>query len=142
MVSGRNDVPPVPGVSIDHHNLSHHGQDPEKIKQLKLIEDAEMKAFASLLSGLKAKTEGAGALLDRTTVLFGSNLGNANSHDTLNLPILVAGGRFKHGQHLAFDAKNNVPLSNLFVSLLQGMGMEADKFGTSTKASVDGFECS
>ena len=140
MVSGRNDVPPVPGVSVDHHNLSHHGQDAGKIKQLKLIEDAEMAAFASLLSGLKSKTEGAGSLLDRTTVLFGSNLGNANAHDTLNLPILVAGGRFRHGQHLAFDSKNNVPLSNLFVSLLQGMGIETDKFGTSTKASVNGFE--
>ena len=140
MVSGRNDVPPMPGVSIDHHNLSHHGQDPEKIKQLKLIEDAEMKAFASLLMSLKAKIEGAGTLLDRTSILFGSNLGNANSHETLNLPILVAGGGFKHGQHLTFDPKNNVPLSNLFVALLQGMGMETDKFGSSTKASVDGFE--
>jgi hypothetical protein len=72
-------------------------------------------------------------------VLFGSNLGNANSHDSRNLPIVLAGGGFKHGQHLAFDAKNNVPLCNLFVQMLQRMGMEAGAFGTSSSTGVAGL---
>lgn len=136
LVQGRGDVPPVPGVSIDHHNLSHHGQDPEKIRQLELIEMAEMRAVGKLLGALKQKTEGGAPLLDNTMVLFGSNLGNANSHDWRNLPILLAGGGFRHGQHLAFDAKNNVPLCNLFVQMLQKMGVEADRFGSSAATAV------
>ena len=131
MVQGRNDVPPVKGVTIDHHNLSHHGQDAEKIGQLKLIEQEEMKALGELLASLKGKQESDKRLIDRTMVLFGSNLGNANSHDTRNLPILFAGGGFKHGRHIAKDAKENTPLSNLFVSMLQKMGVETDQFGTS-----------
>ncbi|MHA3775406.1 DUF1552 domain-containing protein [Verrucomicrobiota bacterium sgz303538] len=139
LVQGRGDVPPVPGVSIDHHNLSHHGQDPEKIRQLELIEMAEMRAVSKLLGALKQKTEGGAPILDNTMVLFGSNLGNANSHDWRNLPILLAGGGFKHGQHLGFDAKNNVPLCNLFVQMLQKMGVEVDRFGSSETTSVPGL---
>ncbi|TLD68654.1 DUF1552 domain-containing protein [Phragmitibacter flavus] len=139
LISQRGDVPPVPGVTIDHHNLSHHGQDPEKIDQLRLIERAEFNAFNTLLTNLKAKKEGNGNLLDNTMVLFGSNLGNANSHDFRNLPLILAGGGFQHGQHLAFDQKNNTPLSNLFVQMLQHMGMETDQFGSSTSTSIPGL---
>ncbi|RBP47538.1 uncharacterized protein DUF1552 [Roseimicrobium gellanilyticum] len=139
LLQARGDVPPVQGVTIDHHNLSHHGQDPEKIRQLRLIEEAEFRAFNGLLTSLKAKKEGGGSLLDSTMVLFGSNLGNANSHDWHNLPMVLAGGGFKHGQHLGFDAKNNIPLSNLFVQMLQRMSVETDAFGTSTGASVPGL---
>jgi hypothetical protein len=139
LVQGRGDVPPVPGVTIDHHNLSHHGQDPEKIRQLELIEMAEMGAFAKLLTALKQKTEGGAPLLDNTMVLLGSNLGNANSHDSTNLPILLAGGGFQHGQHLGFDAKNNVPLCNLFVQMLQKMNVETNSFGSSSSTSVPGL---
>lgn len=139
LVQGRGDVPPVPGVSIDHHNLSHHGKDPEKIRQLELVETAEMKAFAKLLTALKQKQEGGASILDHTQVLFGSNLGNANSHDWTNLPIVLAGGGYQHGQHLAFDAKNNVPLCNLFVQILQRMGVETSAFGSSSSTSVPGL---
>ncbi len=139
LVQGRGDVPPVDGVTIDHHNLSHHGQDPEKIRQLELIEKAEFGAVAKLLAALKQKKEGGAPLLDNTMVLFGSNLGNANSHDSRNLPILLAGGGFQHGQHLAFDAKNNVPLCNLFVQMLQKMNVETNTFGSSTASSVPGL---
>jgi hypothetical protein len=138
-VQGRGDVPPVDGVTIDHHNLSHHGQDPEKIRQLELIEKAEFGAVAKLLKALKEKKEGGAPLLDNTMVLFGSNLGNANSHDSRNLPIVLAGGGFQHGQHLAFDAKSNVPLCNLFVQMLQRMGMETGAFGSSSAAGVTGL---
>jgi len=65
-------------------------------------------------------------------VLFGSNLGNASSHNTLNMPIVLAGGGFQRGQHLAFDRENNYPLPNLYVSMLQRLGIETDFFVTST----------
>jgi hypothetical protein len=139
LVQGRGDVPPIAGVSMDHHNLSHHGQDPEKIRQLELIETAQMGALDKLFTALKQKTEGGTALLDNTMVLYGSNLGNANSHDWHNLPVLLAGGGFRHGQHLVYDAKDNTPLCNLFVQMLQKMHVETDHFGTSTAASVPGL---
>ncbi len=139
MIQGRNDVPPVPGVSIDHHNLSHHGQDEEKIRQLQLVEEAQFRSLEKLLTAMKKKTEGEHRLLDNTAIVFGSNLGNANAHDTTNLPILMAGGRFKHGQHLMLNRERNTPLSNLFVQIAQQMGQPLETFGSSTSASVNGL---
>lgn len=140
VIQGRGDVPPIPGVSIDHHNLSHHGQDPDKIRQLALIEEAQFQALNKLLTAMKAKTEGGSPLLANTTILFGSNLGNANSHDTRNLPILVAGGKFAHGEHLLLDREKNVPLSNLFVQIGQQMGQPLEQFGSSNGTSVPGLK--
>ena len=134
LIQGRGDVPTIPGVKADHHNLSHHGQDPEKIAQLRLIETAQLKALGTLMEKLKAKQEGSKSLLDNTAVLYGSNLGNANSHDWHNLPLLLAGGGFNHGCHHTGDAKNNTPMGNLFVRLMQNMGIEADTFASSTGA--------
>jgi hypothetical protein len=131
-VNGLNAVPPIPGISIDHHNLSHHGRDPAKIEQLKIIELLQMEAFRDFLAKLKGTQEAGGSLLQSTMVLFGSNLGNASSHDTKNMPIILAGGGFKHGQHLAFDSQNNMPLCNLFVTMLQRIGLETDRFASST----------
>jgi Protein of unknown function (DUF1552) len=132
MLQGANSVPPVPGVTIDHHNLSHHGRDPAKIQQLRLIEEAQFRVVRDLLGKLKIKNERGTTLLDNTMVLFGSNLGNANSHDTRNLPILLAGGGFKHGSHLAFDPTKNGRLCNLFASMLQRLRLEIDTFGSGT----------
>jgi hypothetical protein len=140
LIDGRNDVPPVRGVSIDHHNLSHHGQDEGKIAQLRLIEEEKLRALADLLTGLKSRTEAGGTLLDNTMLLFGSNLGNANAHDTRNLPLLLAGGGFRHGRHLAVDPQDNVPLCNLFVQMLRQMGQEVDSFGSSTAERISGLE--
>jgi len=130
---------PVPGVKRGHHNLSHHGLDPEKIAELRLIDEAQMHIFGYLMNRLRATPERGGTLLDRTMVLFGSNLGNASSHDTRNMPMFLAGGGFKHGQHLAFDRNNNYPLPNLYVSMLQRLGVETDKFasGTSTMRGLE-----
>jgi hypothetical protein len=139
-LSGLNAVPVVEGVKNDWHNLSHHGQDAAKIEELKLIELAEFKAFGEFLTRLKGIQEGGANLLDQTAVLFGSNLGNASSHDWRNLPVVLAGGGFRHGSHVARDPKNNTPFSNLFVSLAQWMGVETDRFGASTAAGVAGFE--
>jgi hypothetical protein len=131
-LQGSNGIPPVKGVTADHHNLSHHGRDPAKIAQLRLIEEAEICVVRDLLSKLKTKNEAGTPLLDQTMVLFGSNLGNANSHDTRNLPILLAGGGFKHGRHVAFDSNKNTRLCNLFVTMLERLGVETDRFGSST----------
>ncbi|MDF1745316.1 MAG: DUF1552 domain-containing protein [Gimesia sp.] len=131
-IAGMNAVPVIPGVNIDYHNLSHHGKDPEKIAQLTMVESALFQEFHGFLKKLNETSELGGTLLDSTSVLFGSNLGNASSHDTKNMPILLAGGGFQHGQHLAFDPKNNYPLPKLFVSMLQRLGMETDTFGTGT----------
>ena len=125
-------IPQVAGVESEHHNLSHHGRDPKKIAQLKKIETEILRQYGNLLTQLKAKKEAGGSLLDDTMVLFGSNLGNANAHDPRNLPIFLAGGDFKHGRYIAHDRHDNTPLSNLFVTMLQHMGIEADQFATSS----------
>ncbi len=131
-IQGHNSVPPIEGITQDWHNLSHHGKDPEKLAQLKIIELEQMKLLGNFLAKLKRSSEGERSLLDNTMVLYGSNLGNASSHDTKNMPIMLAGGSFRHGQHLAFDVHKNAPLPNLFVSMLQQLGIEADKFASST----------
>lgn len=142
-ISGDDYVLPIPGVTMGHHALSHHGQEPEKIAQLRRVEEAMMKSVGGLIGKLKSNTEGGESVLRNTSVLFGSSLGNASSHSTSQLPILLAGGGFKHGQHLVVapqgDLKQSAPLSNLFVSMLQRMGIESDKFGTST-GTVSGLE--
>jgi len=129
---GTSSVPPIAGVSQGHHDLSHHGKDPAKIAQLKTLELEKMKTLRDFLAQLKQTKEEGESLLDRTTIFFSSNLGNAAGHSVKNLPIVLAGGGFRHGQHLAFDPENNVPLCNLFVSMLQRTGIEADRFGSST----------
>jgi len=130
--NGINAVPPVNGVTQDYHNLSHHGKDPEKIKELAIIEGEQLRIFGEFLRKLQSVDDQGASLLDRTMVVIGSNLGNASSHNNVNLPVVFAGGGFKHGQHLAFDNKKNEPLANLYVTMLQRMGIEADAFATGT----------
>jgi hypothetical protein len=122
----------VPGVSTSHHGASHHGQDDALIEQLGKIEEAEYREFNGFLAKLQGSCEGNETLLDRTMVLHASNLGNASAHTSENLPIILAGGGFKHAGHVAYDRDNNRPLSNLYVRMLHQMGIEADTFGTST----------
>ena len=119
-------------TSDGYHNLSHHGKSKEKLAQLKNIDEWHMKLLAELFSELQLVKEDGESLLDRTMILYGSNLGNANTHVTTNMPTIFAGGGFKHGQHLAFDTQHNYPLPNLFVSMLQRMGLETDKFASAT----------
>lgn len=123
---------PDQNTTDGYHNLSHHGQAVEKVKQLEDADRQQMALLHKLLQNLAAKREDDARLLDHTMILYGSNMGDANTHDNTNLPILLAGGGFKHGQHLAFKRDDNTPLSNLFVSMLQQMGAEADAFGSST----------
>jgi hypothetical protein len=123
---------PDQNTTDGYHNLSHHGQSVEKVRQLKDADQQQMTLLAKVLGRLTEHREGDQRLLDRTMLLFGSNLGDANTHDNTNLPILLAGGGFKHGQHLAFRRDQNTPLCNLYVSMLRKMGVEADAFGSST----------
>ena len=134
MIQDHGVVPKVAGVNGEHHGLSHHGQDEAKIGQLKKVETEVIKSFGTLLARLDDRPDGAQSLLDTTTVLFGSNLGNANSHSAKHLPIVVAGGPFSHGTHVVHAGEEDAPLSNLFVTLLRTMGVEADSFGHSTSA--------
>lgn len=139
MLLGTSLVPPIQGVSDGHHNLSHHGQDAEKLKQLSIVETEKLKIVRDLLAKLKESKEQGTSLLDNTMVYFSSNLGNASNHSCKNLPVLLAGGGFKHGQYLAYDAAKPPPLSNLYLSMLRQLGLEADQFGSST-GSLTGLE--
>ena len=138
-LGGGGGVVPLPGVEEGYHTLSHHGLDDEKIEQLAIVEGAIINTWGDFLRDLAAINENGSSLLDQTSVLLTSNLGNASSHNNRNMPVVVAGGGFRHGQHLAFDQKNNYPLPNLFVSLLQRLGLETDKFATST-GTLSGLE--
>lgn len=139
MLGGSTYVPPIPGVTLGHHDLSHHGKEPGKLAQLKVVETETMKTLRDLLAKLKQTKEDGATLLDRTTVFLGSNLGDGSSHAVKNLPVLLAGGGFKHGRHLAFDPQNPPPLCNLYLSMLQRLGVETDKFSTST-GTLKGLE--
>jgi len=138
-LGGSGGVVPIAGVEEGYHNLSHHGLDEEKLAQLALVETEIVRAWGDFLRDLQKIEEPGGSLLDHTAVLLTSNLGNASSHDNRNMPVLVAGGGFRHGQHLAFDRKNNYPLPNLYLSMLQRLGLEREKFATST-GTMTGLE--
>ena len=121
------------------HNITHHGNRPEAVAELRGKEEAQFGALNDFLTALEVAKEEGQSLLDRTQVLYGTPMGSANSHSNVNLPVLIAGGGFKHGQHLAFDVKNNYPLSNLYLSMLQRLGIEKGEFSTA-KGTMRGLE--
>jgi len=122
-----NNVQGIEGVEESYHGLSHHGMDEQKLAQLAIVEQGVINEWAAFLRKLKTDN-----LLDETMVLLTSNLGNASAHDNKNMPVLFAGGGFRHGQHLAFDQKDNYPLPNLYLSALQRLGIEATRFASAT----------
>jgi len=124
-----NSVQGIEGVDESYHNLSHHGMDDEKLAQLALVEQCVINEWAGFLRKLKTDK-----MLNDTMVLLTSNLGNASAHDNKNMPVLFAGGGFKHGQHLAFDQKDNYPLPNLYLSAMHRLGLQDEGFATSTGA--------
>ncbi|MCF7785779.1 MAG: DUF1552 domain-containing protein [Prosthecobacter sp.] len=128
-----NNVQGIEGVNEAYHNLSHHGMDEEKLAQLAIVEQGVVNQWGAFLRKLKGDK-----LLDDTMVLLTSNLGNASAHDNKNMPVLFAGGGFKHGQHLAFDQKNNYPLPNLYLSALHRLGLQDERFATS-ETEMDGL---
>lgn len=128
-----NAVTGLDGVEESYHGLSHHGMNEEKLRQLAIVEQGMINEWGGFLRRLRADS-----MLDETMVLMTSNLGNASSHDNKNMPVLFAGGGFKHGQHLAFDQKNNYPLPNLYLSTLHRLGLQEETFATST-GGMDGL---
>lgn len=138
-LGGSGGVVPLPGVDEGYHSLSHHGLDEEELEQLAVVETAIISAWGDFLRSLKQTDDNGTSLLDNTSVLLTSNLGNASNHSNKNMPVLLAGGGFRHGQHLGFDQRKNYPLPNLYVSLLQRVGLETDTFATST-GTMSGLE--
>lgn len=121
-------------IKDGYHSLSHHGQVEKKILDLLVLEEYQMRQFARFLEKLKSIPDGDGTLLDHTMVLFGSGMANANAHTNRNLPVILAGGGFPHGEYQALPTEglDRKPLCNLYVNLLQKFGLETDRFGTST----------
>lgn len=137
-----NQVPNVEGVSTGWHDLSHHGQDQQKIEELKLIEMAELREINRLLTNLREARDASGPVLDNTHLLVTSNLGNASSHSWRDLPVLLAGGGFRHGRHIAAggSGSDNARFCNLFVQIARNMGTATDQFGSSDGGGVKGLE--
>jgi hypothetical protein len=123
------------------HNITHHGNRSEVVAELRAHEEGQFRVLNHFLTALATTKEDSASLLDRTQVLYGTCMGSANSHSNVDLPVLFAGGGFKHGQHLAFDTKNNHNLATLYVSMLQRLGIEADTFA-SAKTTMQGLEMS
>ncbi|MCI0535132.1 MAG: DUF1552 domain-containing protein [Verrucomicrobiales bacterium] len=124
-----------------YHGLSHHGQLPDRIDSLVKLERNQMEQFARFLAKLKSLKDGDKTLLDNTMVLFGSGMGNAATHVNTNLPVILAGGGFKHGDFKAYpqSGRGRTQLCNLYLTLLQRFGVETDRFGLST-GTLSGLE--
>jgi hypothetical protein len=137
---GTSKTPSAPGTTFAYHDLSHHGQDDGKIDKLAVLEQDMLLEWGNFLGRMKETKDADRRLIDNTISVMGAGMGNASSHDSVNLPILVAGGRFKHGQHIAFDPKNPPPLCNLWVQTLQQMGLDVEKFGSSRGDALPGLE--
>ena len=121
----------VPGATGGWHTLSHHGWNAQALKRLSCIESEIMRRFNQFLLDLQAIPEPGGSLLDHTTVVMGSNFGDASNHTCHQLPIIVAGGGYKHQQHKTL--KQPTPLCNLWLELLNAHNIDAGAFGNSDK---------
>ncbi len=135
---GGDFLPQDLGIAKAYHSLSHHGNDEAAIKHLLTLETYQIEHFGKFIHRLSTMDDGDRTLLDSTAVLFGSGIGDANTHKNSDLPVLLAGGGYRHGEfkQVPSSGPNKVPLCNLFVDLAQRMGVETDSFGTSTGRSV------
>src|SRR3954463_3717413 len=131
---GGDFLPQNLGIDKSYHGLSHHGNDEAAIKHLITLETYQIEQFGKFLARLAKLEDGERTLLDSTSVLFGSGIGDANTHKNSDLPIILAGGGYRHGEFkkVASSGLNKVPLCNLFVDIAQRMGVETESFGTST----------
>lgn len=122
------------GIKKSYHGLSHHGNDEEAIRNLITLETYQVRHFGKFLTRLASIKDGDRSLLDSTSVIFGSGIGNGHSHTNSDLPIILAGGGYRHGEFKQVQAKapHKVPLCNLFLDVAQKMGIESESFGTST----------
>lgn len=132
---GGNRLFPFDGITLGYHSLTHHGKRPELLKELAIIETFYAAQFSRFLQKLKETPDSNGqSLLESTVVMFGSGMGNASAHSSRNLPIMIAGGGLKNGSHHRFkrNGRDGRPLSDLFVTILQQLAVEREKFSTST----------
>jgi hypothetical protein len=129
-----NHVIELDGVTTGYHSLSHHGQVPEKLKQLQIIETFYIAQLARFMEKLKAARTAQGSLLSDTMIFFGSGLSDASTHSNRDLPIVIAGGGFKHLGHVDAMRKSGTqtPLNNLFTTMLQHFGVEVERFNNAT----------
>ena len=132
---GGNRLFPFDGITYGYHSLTHHGKRPDLLEELNIIETFYSQQFAGFLDLLKqTKDSEDRPLLDSTVVMFGSGMGNASSHSSRNLPIMVTGGGLRGGHHHRFErtGRDGRPLCDLYVSILQKLGVETDRFSTSS----------
>jgi hypothetical protein len=122
------------GIDKSYHGLSHHGNDADAIAHLIALEKHQIQHFGKFVTRLSKIKDGERTLLDSTTVLFGSGIGDGNTHRNSDLPIILAGGGYKHGEFRQVPSQgiNKVRLCNLYVDIAQKMGVEIESFGNST----------
>ena len=121
------------GIPDAHHPLTHHQNDPEKIAKVVRINTFHAQMYAYFLEKLRSTRDGDGSLLDHSTILYGGGISDGNQHLHDNLPILLVGGglgNIKGGRHLRYP--NFTPMTNLFLTILDKLGMPVEKFGDST----------
>ena len=131
---GGSFLPQNLGIDKSYHSLSHHGNDEDAIAKLIKLETYQLEQFSKFLTRISKIQDGDQTLLDSTAVLFGSGIGNSNSHKNYDLPIVLAGGDYQTGEFKKLPAKGagKIPLCNLFVDIAQKTGVNLDSFGTST----------
>ena len=127
---GGNRTYPSIGVPDAHHGLSHHQNDPAKMARLQLIDHHHVEMLGYFLGKLQAATDGDGTLLDHSTLVYGSSLSDSNRHLHDNLPALLVGGMKEGGRHIRYE--KGTPMTNLYLTLLDGMGVHPEKIGDST----------
>ena len=116
-----------------HHGLSHHRRDQEKIRKISKINRFHVEQFAYFLGKMKSVSDGEGTLLDSSMIVYGSGLSDGNLHTHEDLPVLLAGragNTLKPGRHMVYPEKT--PLNNLFLSMLDRMGIPTETLGDST----------
>ena len=131
--AGSNRSYPWLDVAQGHHQISHHGKDPQKLAMIRKINRWHLERFAAFLDVLQATPDGDGTLLDRAAIVYGSAIADGNAHRHHDLPVLLAGGacgQVRGGRHLRFA--RNTPMANLYLRLLGWMGVSCEQFGDST----------
>ena len=124
----------IDGITDGYHGITHHGNLPDRLRQLRIIDAFYIEQMARFMTKLKNAKTASGNLLDETMVFFGSCLGDASRHSNRDLPIILAGGGFKHGSHMNAMQRSGqqTPLNNLFTTMLQRFGVEIDRFNNAT----------
>jgi hypothetical protein len=137
MMAREGGLKPYPEIDVPeaHHSISHHQNKPDSVEKCAKINCYHLEQFAYLVGKMKNTPDGDGSLLDHSMLVYGSGLSDSNRHEHFNLPTLVAGkagGRIRTGRHLVFESAKATSMSNLHLSLLDCVGVQADKIGDAT----------